>query len=186
MAKSLGLQIYEEMLKDLKKECDEQVANGELSEEDAAFRFDMVKDEIIESIPEELFTSLNNNNSTKENIQMKTKINQIFLNLQGITIRPEFSCLSNGHGYYAYVCTTDAFIKDLFRNISMWSGSTDTHETIEGLYYSQFELDCRDKTFFKSDSFKKICQRHNIELIIFDDNSDKQIIIDFWNQMKHK
>jgi len=117
---------------------------------------------------------------------MNTKNNQIFLDLQGTPDRPDAICMSHGHGHYAYVSTNDAFISELFRNICIWGGATDTHETIEGIYYSQFELDCRDKAFFKSDSFKKICQKHDIELIIFDNNDDNKIIINFWNQMKHK
>ena len=35
---------------ELRKECDEMVINGELSEEDAEFRFQMVRDEILESM----------------------------------------------------------------------------------------------------------------------------------------
>ena len=36
--------------RELRKECDEMVINGELSEEDAEFRFQMVRDEILESM----------------------------------------------------------------------------------------------------------------------------------------
>lgn len=43
-------EIYKEALADLRRECDEMVKNGELSEEDAAFRYDMVKDEILWSM----------------------------------------------------------------------------------------------------------------------------------------
>ena len=117
---------------------------------------------------------------------MNTKNNQIFLDLQGNPSQPDSICLSHGHGHYAYVSTNDTFISEFFRNICIWGGATDTHETIKGIYYSQYELDCRDKSFFKSDSFRKICQKHDIELIIFDNNDDNKIIINFWNQMKHK
>lgn len=116
---------------------------------------------------------------------MNNHSNQIFLNLQGTPIRQDSICLSHGYGYYAYVSTTDTFIYNLFKDICMWGGATDIYETKDGYLYSQFELDCRDKIFFKSDSFKRICQKHDIELIIFDNGDDNQIIRNFWNQMKH-
>lgn len=115
---------------------------------------------------------------------MLIKKGQIFLNLEGTPVRPDSSCLSHGHGYYAYVSTMDAFIHNLFRDICLWGGATDTHVTKDDHFYKQYELDCRDKSFFKSESFKKICQRHDIELIIFDNGDDTQIIRDFWDQMK--
>ena len=108
------------------------------------------------------------------------------MNLQGTPVRPEYMSLSHGHGYYAYVSTTDTFINKLFKDICIWGGSTNTHETLDGHFYNQYELDCRDKAFFKSNVFKKICEKHDIELIIFDDGDDPQIIRDFWDQMKQK
>lgn len=115
---------------------------------------------------------------------MNSKKNHIFLDLEGTPDREDAICLRHGHGYYAYVSTTDEFVYNLFKDICMWGGSTNTYETKDGYLYNQFELDCRDKTFFKSDSFKKICQKHNIDLIIFENGDDSHIIRDFWGQMK--
>lgn len=109
--------------------------------------------------------------------------NKIFLNIQGTPTKQNLMCLSHGHGYYAYVSVKDAFINTFFKDICMWSGFTNTYKTKEGFYYNQFELDCRDKAFFKSESFKTICKKHNVELIIFDDGDDNQIVRDFWEQM---
>ena len=39
--------IYEEKLRELKAECRQMVEDGELSEEDVAFRYETVKDEIL-------------------------------------------------------------------------------------------------------------------------------------------
>ena len=39
--------IYEEKLRELKAECRQMVEDGELSEEDAVFRYEIVKDEIL-------------------------------------------------------------------------------------------------------------------------------------------
>ena len=111
--------------------------------------------------------------------------NHIFLNLQGTPTRPDSSCLSHGHGHYAYISIEDDFIRQLFREMSMWSGSTDKYVTNDFQYiYMQYELDCRDKAFFKSDSFKKLCHIHHIDITIFDDGDDDQIIRDFWEQVK--
>ena len=40
-------QIYGEKLRELKADCRTMIEDGELSEEDAAFRYEMVKDEIL-------------------------------------------------------------------------------------------------------------------------------------------
>ncbi len=40
-------QVYEEKLRELKKECQQMVEDGELSEEDAFFRYEIMKDEIL-------------------------------------------------------------------------------------------------------------------------------------------
>ena len=118
---------------------------------------------------------------------MNTKKNgHIFLDIYGNPVRQGSPCLSTGYGYRAYVSSEDAFIHLLFREICMWGGATDTYETREGRYYKQYELDCRDKAFFKSDSFKKICQKHDIELTIYEEGVDNKVIRAFWDQMKHR
>lgn len=40
-------QIYKEKLRELKKECWQMVEDGELSEEDAFFRYEIMKDESL-------------------------------------------------------------------------------------------------------------------------------------------
>ena len=114
------------------------------------------------------------------------KNGHIFLDIYGNPVRQNSPCLSTGYGYRAYVSSEDTFIHLLFREICMWGGATDTYETKEGRYYKQYELDCRDKAFFKSDSFKNICQKHDIELTIYEEGADNKIIRDFWDQMKHR
>ena len=113
------------------------------------------------------------------------KKGHIFLEIDSNPVRQDSICLSTGHGYYAYVSSEDTFINQLFRDICMWGGATDTYETKDGHFYSQFELDCRDKSFFKSDSFKRICQKHDIELTIYE-GSDNKVIRAFWDQMRHR
>lgn len=43
---------YQALCKQLREECDRQVEDGELLEEMADFRYDMVKDEILWNMPE--------------------------------------------------------------------------------------------------------------------------------------
>jgi len=115
-----------------------------------------------------------------------TKNGHIFMNLIGNPTKQGFSCLSTGYGYRAYVSTTDRFINDLFKEICMWGGATDTYETRDGRFYNHYELDCRDKAFFKSDTFKRICQRHHIDLEIYEDGNNSQVFRDFFDQMKRR
>ena len=49
--------FYEEYKKredELRRECDEQVESGELTQEEANFRFYFVRDEILEDMPDDL------------------------------------------------------------------------------------------------------------------------------------
>ena len=41
------VKLYNMKLNELKAECEEQVRNGELTQDEASFRFEMVKDEIL-------------------------------------------------------------------------------------------------------------------------------------------
>lgn len=43
---------YKVLEANLRAECDQMVTNGELTPEEADFRFWMVRDEILESMPE--------------------------------------------------------------------------------------------------------------------------------------
>lgn len=45
-------EVYKEAEQELRDECDELVRSGEMSQEDADFRFMMVRDEILESLIE--------------------------------------------------------------------------------------------------------------------------------------
>lgn len=46
------VRLYNMKLQELKEECKEQVKDGELTEEEAAFRYEMVKDEILWMMPD--------------------------------------------------------------------------------------------------------------------------------------
>lgn len=110
---------------------------------------------------------------------------QIFINLQGTPRNADDICLSNSHGYYAYVSIeVDDFVRELFREMSVWSGSTDTYKTRDYRYFKQFELDCASKQFLKSRIFKKICEHHNVKYVIMDNGDDAQIWREFWDQMQ--
>lgn len=113
---------------------------------------------------------------------------QIFLDLQGEPINKGGMCLSTSHGHYAYVETgVNGLIYNLLKEMSIWNGSTDTHKTRDFRYFSQFELDCADKGFLKSRTFKKICEHHNVKFVIIDNGeNDAHISREFWDQMMRR
>ena len=113
---------------------------------------------------------------------------QIFLNLQGEPIRKGSMCLSTGHGYYAYVRDdVDAFVYRLLKEMSIWQAPTNAYVSRDLRYFNQFELDCADKAFLKSRTFKKICEHHNVNFVIIDDaQDDTRIAREFWDQMQRR
>lgn len=113
---------------------------------------------------------------------------QLLLDLRGESVNKGDICLSTGHGHYAYIETgVNGIIYNLLREMSIWNGSTATHKTSDYRYFNQFELDCADKAFLKSRTFKKICQRHNVNLVILDNgNDDNKIVREFWDQMQRR
>jgi hypothetical protein len=113
---------------------------------------------------------------------------QIFLDLEGNPSHKDSICLSTGHGHYAYVETSvDGFIYNLLKEMSIWNGSTNAYITKDYRYFSQFELDCADKAFLKSRTFKKICEHHNVNFVIIDNGGeDNQIARAFWDQMQRR
>ena len=52
MSNKTFYKAYRELEKELRDECDELVRSGQMSQEDADFRFWMVRDEILESMIE--------------------------------------------------------------------------------------------------------------------------------------
>lgn len=48
-----SVNAYLEAEKRLRKECNDMVVNGELSQEDADFRFMMIRDEILATMPDD-------------------------------------------------------------------------------------------------------------------------------------
>lgn len=111
---------------------------------------------------------------------------QIILDLRGEPTHKDGICLSSSHGYSAYVSTSvDMFVYELFREMNIWSDSTNTYTTHDYRYYKQFELDCCVKAFLKSRVFKKICEHHDANFVILDDGEDdNQIMREFWDQMR--
>jgi hypothetical protein len=110
---------------------------------------------------------------------------QILLDLQGEPVNKGDMCLSTSHGHYAYVSNdVDAFVYRLVKEMSIWGGSTDAYVSRDFRWFSQFELDCADKGFFKSRTFKKICEHHNVKFVILDNGEDDaRIAREFFDQM---
>lgn len=54
---------------------------------------------------------------------------QVILDLCGKPVG-DGDCLSTSHGYYAYVeAGASTFIKDFFKNLSIWGGATKQFQT---------------------------------------------------------
>ena len=90
--------------------------------------------------------------------------NHIFINMSGTPVLKDDMYLSSGRGYIAYVAVSDQFIKTLFEDMCVGK-ATDKYVFPSGTSYDKFELDCRDKEFFSSDSFQKICENNFIASI---------------------
>ena len=100
--------------------------------------------------------------------------NHIFINMSGTPVLKDDMYLSSGRGYIAYVAVSDQFIKTLFEDMCVGK-ATDKYVFPSGTSYDKFELDCRDKEFFSSDSFQKICEKHKVKLTIYNNSSDKSV-----------
>lgn len=100
--------------------------------------------------------------------------NHIFIDLSGTPVLKEDIHLSSGHGYAAYVAVSDQFIKTLFEELCIGK-ATDKYVFPSGTTYDKFELDCRDRDFFNSDSFKKLCEKHKVRLTLYTNSSDADV-----------
>lgn len=97
--------------------------------------------------------------------------------------------LSTCHGYYAYVeSEAPSFIKEFFKSISLWSGATKQFQTADYRYAYGYEFGCECKSFFMSMPFRVMCERHDIKLIICNDETGdetwKDVLRDFFWQYK--
>ena len=98
---------------------------------------------------------------------------ELILNLEGKAMEGHIA-LSSGYGYMAYTNSDDSFFNKLMAELSVWSGATGLYRTINGEdTYRMYELNCQDKDFFKSLTFRKICEHHNVRLVIQEDDVEE-------------
>lgn len=111
---------------------------------------------------------------------------QILLDLQGEPVHEGDVFLSTSHGYYAYVSeSVDTFVYRLFREMSIWDAPTNSYITRDRHYFSLFELDCGNKAFLKSRTFKKICEHYNAKFVILDNGeNDAKIAREFFGEIR--
>ena len=82
--------------------------------------------------------------------------------------------LSSGYGYMAYTNSNNSFFNKIMAELSVWNGSTGVYHTINGSdTYRMYELNCQDKNFFKSLTFRKICEHHDVRLVIQEDDVEE-------------
>ena len=99
------------------------------------------------------------------------KNNEIILAFIGEPTSPDSPITNTYHGYDAFVCTEHNAINILFKSLCMWGGSTNTYVK-DGKFYNYYELSCRDREFFKSDIFKRICKPYNLKITIVEDSKE--------------
>lgn len=98
---------------------------------------------------------------------------ELILNLEGKAMEGHIT-LSSGYGYMAYTNSDNSFFNKLMAELSVWNGATELYYTANGEgAYRMYELDCRDKGFFKSLTFRKICEHHNVRLVIQEDDVEE-------------
>lgn len=103
---------------------------------------------------------------------MENGTNEIIFAFIGEPSSPNSPITRSSHGYDAFVCVKHAAIRTLFRSLCMWGGPTKTYELNNGDCYLYYELDCRDREFFESATFKKICRPYDVKIIICEDSKD--------------
>lgn len=106
---------------------------------------------------------------------------KLILDLHGHAA-PGSPCLPHGRGYYGYLCSDDRFVIRLMKSICIWCGPTKEYNMVDGSYWQGYEIDCRDKQLLMSDTFKRICHRNNIELVIVE--VDKTEMRKFFDNVK--
>lgn len=102
---------------------------------------------------------------------MKTT-NQIIFDFIGTPVAPLYMTTRSGYGYSAYVCTDHPTVSDVIRSLSIWEGSTKTFIDADGNEYKYYEIDCRDKEFFMSNVFERIC-KHQVKITIYEEANDE-------------
>ena len=112
---------------------------------------------------------------------MKKEVNEAIFAFVGEPSSPDSVCTNTGHGYGVFLCTKHTAIIDLFRSLCMWGGSTKTFEKC-GNFYRYYELDCRDKEFFKSNTFRRICNPYSLKITIIEDG--KELYNEFYSVAK--
>ena len=99
------------------------------------------------------------------------KTNEIILAFIGEPTSKYSSLTSTCHGYDAFICTESHEVYNLFKSLCMWGGATKIYKKGED-YYSYFELDCRQKEFFKSEIFRRICKPYNVQITIYENSEE--------------
>lgn len=112
---------------------------------------------------------------------MSNKVNEVIFDFTGEPASPDSCCTRTGYGYGAIVCTEHTAITNLFKSLCMWGGATKSY-TKDGNHYKFYELSCRDRGFFESDYFKRICRPYNMKITVCE--SCKELYDNFYRDAK--
>ena len=102
---------------------------------------------------------------------MEKKANEIILAFVGEPTSPDSCFTSTCHGYDAFVCSEHTEVYNLLKSLCLWCGPTKRYKK-DGNVYLYYELDCRDRDFFKSVIFKRICSPYNVKITICEDSKE--------------
>ena len=109
-------------------------------------------------------------------------VNDVILTFIGKPKGPSFVLTETGHGDSAYVCTQCNAIIKLFESLSLWGSYSKTFVDGDGNIYMYYEMDCNDRKFLKSETFKRICRPYHVNISICETHED---IEDILSNLKH-
>ena len=96
---------------------------------------------------------------------MGNKVNEVILAFIGEPASPNSCFTTSGYGYNALVCSEHMEIRTLFDSLALWCGPTKKYNKNGDIYFN-YELACRDRDFFESSIFKRICKPYNIKITV--------------------
>ena len=101
----------------------------------------------------------------------KKYTNELIMAFIGEPSSPDSPATRTGYGYSALLCTDDATLHEIFKAVSMWNGHTKVYSKGQDVYRF-YELDCRDRSFFESKPFERICRAFDLDVHIYTESHD--------------
>lgn len=78
----------------------------------------------------------------------------------------------SSYGYSCYTNSTDPYIRKILSKICLWRNWTDKKETRNFEDIFQYEMDCTDYEFIKSEGFLKLFDDEFVKVLIVESNEE--------------